>query len=310
MDVTYRQLKAFIILVDTQSFTLAAEQIHITQSALSQMMKKLANQLSTELFDKKSRTIILTKSGSSFYQEARYIVNRLDKLVQDNKNSNDGYNKSLTVSSLYTICAYLAPKAFSELKTKYPDFTFQLIEERIDDITQSVINHKADIGININPHHPDLKFELLYKDHLKLACRKDHILAQKKEISWEEAFKYATIGVSPGNSLRKLTDEAFQHIGLTYNPELSAAHTSTLIGMIQNGLGASILSSTIDILTYSDEIIFIPIIKPIKYRHIGIITRKETHQLLVDEFIFVLKSHVKMWYENHYNGPTGNPIDI
>ncbi|MGO2507528.1 LysR family transcriptional regulator [Vibrio hibernica] len=295
MDVSYRQLKAFLILADTENFTQAAEQIHITQSALSQMMKKLALQMSTELFEKKSRKIILTDSGEVLYQEARLIVNRLDKLVQNNKNRNHGYNKSLVVSSLYTICASLAPKTFGELKIRYPDFTFRLIEERMDDITQSVLEHRADIGINIDPHHPDLKFELLYRDHLRLACRHDHPLSKQKEVSWEQAHKYATIGVSPGNSLRNLANEAFERIGLSYNPELSAAHTSTLIGMIQNGLGTSILSSTIEKLTHAEDVIFIPIVKPIQYRHIGIITRKETQQPLIDEFRLILKKHVNSW---------------
>ncbi|MCV5390698.1 LysR family transcriptional regulator, partial [Escherichia coli] len=85
-----------------------------TQSALSQMMKKLTQQLASELYQRQGRKIILTEAGEQLYQEARFIVNRLDKLVQQNKDRQHGYNKSLVVSSLYTLCASLAPKTLND----------------------------------------------------------------------------------------------------------------------------------------------------------------------------------------------------
>lgn len=292
MDISYRQLKAFIALAEEQNFTYAAEKVHITQSALSQMMKKLAHQLSSDLYQRKGRTIELTEAGTHLYQEARFIVNRLDKLVQENHDRQHGYNKSLVVSSLYTLCASLAPKTLNDLRRRYPDFTFRLIEERVDDITHSVLEGRADIGINTNPNHPDLNFDLLFRDYLCLVCREDHPLAQLEQISWEQAHQYASIGVSPGNSLRTLADEAFSRIGLTYDPEFSASHTSTLLGMIASGLGCAILSSTIGGLNHSADLRFIPIARPVQYRLVGLITRKETQRALVDEFTLILKQHV------------------
>ncbi|EKO3469497.1 LysR family transcriptional regulator [Vibrio fluvialis] len=292
MDISYRQLKAFIALAEEQNFTYAADKVHITQSALSQMMKKLAQQLSCELYERKGRKIVLTDAGYHLYQEARFIVNRLDKLVQENRDRQHGYNKSLVVSSLYTLCASLAPKTLNDLKKRYPDFTFRLIEERVDDITHSVLEGRADIGINTNPNHPDLNFDLLFRDYLCFVCRADHPLAEQSEISWEQAHQYATIGVSPGNSLRTLADEAFSRVGLTYDPEFSASHTSTLLGMISSGLGSTILSSTIAGLNQSDAIRFIPIVQPVQFRLVGLITRKDTQRALVDEFALILKKHV------------------
>lgn len=295
MDISYRQLKAFIALAEEQNFTYAAEKVHITQSALSQMMKKLTQQLASELYQRQGRKIILTEAGEQLYQEARFIVNRLDKLVQQNKDRQHGYNKSLVVSSLYTLCASLAPKTLNDLKKRYPDFTFRLIEERVDDITHSVLQGQADIGINTNPNHPELNFDLLFRDYLCFVCRQDHPLAEHKQVSWEQAHQYASIGVSPGNSLRTLADEAFQRIGLTYDPELSASHTSTLLGMISSGLGSTILSSTIGELSNNVEVRFIPIVQPVQYRSVGLIIRKETHRELVDEFSLILKKHVSDW---------------
>ncbi|MBY8208817.1 LysR family transcriptional regulator [Vibrio fluvialis] len=292
MDISYRQLKAFIALAEEQNFTYAADKVHITQSALSQMMKKLAQQLSCELYERKGRKIVLTDAGHHLYQEARFIVNRLDKLVQENRDRQHGYNKSLVVSSLYTLCASLAPKTLNDLKKRYPDFTFRLIEERVDDITHSVLEGRADIGINTNPNHPDLNFDLLFRDYLCFVCRADHPLAEQSEISWEQAHQYATIGVSPGNSLRTLADEAFSRVGLTYDPEFSASHTSTLLGMISSGLSSTILSSTIAGLNQSDAIRFIPIVQPVQFRLVGLITRKDTQRALVDEFALILKKHV------------------
>ncbi|WP_286295299.1 LysR family transcriptional regulator [Vibrio apostichopi] len=294
MDVSYRQLKAFITLVETKSFTAAAEQIHITQSALSQMMQKLAVQTASELIEKRGRKILLTETGRTFYQEALFIVNRLDKWELENKARQQGYHRTLVISSLYSMCSSLVPKTISELKRTHPSFSFRLIEERVNDIHNSVLEGRADIGIGTPPNNSELNFELLFRDHLCFTCNKAHHLSAESEVNWKQAHQYASIGISPGNSLRTLADQAFIRAGLTYDPEISASHTSTLLGMIDSGLGSAILSSTIASLHAHENLRFIPIVKPIQYRSIGLITRKETHRQIIDEFNLMLRKQVSL----------------
>ncbi|MCW8332596.1 LysR family transcriptional regulator [Vibrio sp. SCSIO 43135] len=292
MNITYRQLKAFVALADTQSYTLAAEKVHVTQSALSQMVRKLSTQVSCELVEQRNRQVVLTEAGASFYLEASMIVNRLDKWEQDNKARMQGKHETLVISSLYSMCASLVPQTIHSLKEQNPLFSFRLIEERVDDINSSVLDGRADIGLGTPPNNPQLNFEPLFRDHLCFACKAGHPLTKLKEVSWQQAHMYASIGISPGNSLRMLADQAFMNAGLAYDPEVCVSHTSTLLGMIESGLGSSILSSTIAQLHANEQLKFIPIVRPVQYRSIGIITKKETHRQITDEFISGLKKKV------------------
>lgn len=292
MNITYRQLKAFVALADTQSYTLAAERVHLTQSALSQMIRKLSLQMSCDLVENKNRKVTLTEAGESFYLEANMIVNRLEKWEQDNRARQQGKHETLVISSLYSMCASLVPKTIQHLKKHNPQFAFRLIEERVDDIHASVLEGRADVGLGTPPNNSMLNFELLFRDHLCFACKVGHPLSELKQISWEEAHSHASIGISPGNSLRSLADQAFMSAGFTYDPEVCVSHTSTLLGMIESGLGSAILSSTIATLHANEHLRFIPIVRPVQYRSIGIITKKETHHEIIDEFILSLKKSV------------------
>lgn len=296
MDINYRQLKAFLTLVEERNVTRAAERVHLTQSALSQMLKRLEQQLEGELFVREGRERSLTEAGEALYREARIIVNRLEKLQRDNRNRNHGFHKSLVVSSLYTLSASLAPMTLNSMKRQHKDFTFRLIEERVDEITLSVLEGQADIGINTPSYHPDLGFIPLFQDYLCLACRDDHPLANADSISWEQAYEHASIGVSPGNSLRSLADEAFHRIGLCYDPEFNASHTSTLLGMISSGLGSAILSSTILAIDNTPGIVFLPICDPYQYRQIGLLLRKDAQRPLIDEFCLKIQEQIANWH--------------
>lgn len=295
MDISYRQLRAFLVLVEERNITRAAERIHLTQSALSQMLKRLELQLDAALVLREGRELGLTPAGEALYREARVIVNRLDKLLRDNRNRRHGFHKSLVVSSLYTLSASLAPKALNRMKQDHQDFTFRLIEERINDITSSVLEGRADVGISTPSYHADLDFIPLFQDYLCLACREDHLLAAFDSVSWEQAYEHAGIGVSQGNSLRILADEAFHRIGLSYDPEFNASHTSTLIGMISSGLGSAILSSTISALDNTPGIRFIPIRAPYQYRQVGLLLRKDARRPLIDEFCMRIQEQVADW---------------
>ncbi len=295
MDISYRQLKAFITLVEERNITRAAERVHLTQSALSQMLKRLEQQLEGELFIREGRELSLTQAGEALYREARVIVNRLDKLLRDNRDRSHGFHKSLVVSSLYTLSASLAPMTLNSMKRQHNDFTFRLIEEQVDDITRSVLEGRADVGINTPSYHPELHFIPLFQDYLCLACREDHPLANAERISWEQAYEHAGIGVSPGNSLRTLADEAFHRIGLSYDPEFNASHTSTLLGMISSGLGSAILSSTIFAIDNTPGIRFLPIRAPYQYRQVGLLLRKDAQRPLIDEFCLKIQEQVVNW---------------
>lgn len=291
MDVSYRQLKAFIALIETKSFTLAANRNCVTQSALSQALKKLEEQFGVALIEKHGRSFIATKSGIHLYEDALYITHRLERIKQDYQ---AGMYPSLRVSAIYTMASSLIPKALQALLINLPNLQFKLYEYRIDDIEKAVKNGSTDIGISTRPHDRELIFEPLFADYLCFVCHQSHKLAQAASVSIKDIADDVNIGVSPNNSLRHLADLAFEKYGLQHDPEMNISHTATIIGMVENKIGTAILSSTIGYIDQSSRICFIPITPKI-YREIGVLTHPENRNTVTREFTRNLYEKLNSW---------------
>ncbi len=291
MDLSYRQLKAFIALIDTKSFTLAAEKICVSQSALSQILKKLESQLNISLIEKKGRQFYATAAGENLYREACYITHRLERLKQDNAFPDA---QSLTVSALYTMASTIVPNVLQRLTQDVSIFNFKLYESRVDDVENAVQSGFADIGIATRPKDVSIQFKPLFSDYLCFACHTSHPLAKYTQISWEMAAKYTNIGVAPNNSLRSIADLAFLEYGLHHDPDINISHTATIIGMINNKIGSAILSSSIAYIDGGEDNRFIPIL-PNKFRDIGLLTHSENKNKLVPIFSQYVSGCLKTW---------------
>ncbi|MBP6115065.1 MAG: LysR family transcriptional regulator [Neisseriaceae bacterium] len=318
MDVSYRQLKIFLALAETKNATRAAERVHLTQSAVSQAIKKLNAQLACELFLRQQNEFLLTDAGKSLYQEANIMVAKLAQLRAHNLAQKKGFQQTLSISALYTLAASIVPATIFETKQAHPGLMLTLKENRVANITAGVLNGSIDVGISTDPQHPDIAFTPIFRDHLCFVCPRSHLLSHFASLHWEDAFKHALIAVKEGNSIRDLVNQAFTAKGLTYAPEYQAAQTATLLAMIKSGLGCAILSSTIAFLHHTPELCFIPITNPITYREIGLLCQhSRSSDPLITLFQDKLMTKILQWDAAELNfitpserpqaGPTGRP---
>lgn len=296
MDVSYRQLKIFLALAETKNATRAAERVHLTQSAVSQTIKKLNSQMACTLFRRQNNEFLLTNAGKALYTEANIVVAKLTQLRAQNLAKQKGFSQTLSISALYTLAASIVPATIFETSQTHPELKLRLKENRVANITADVLNGSVDIGISTDPQHEDIIFTPVFRDRLCFACPQSHPLSHFTALNWEDVWEHATIAVKKGNSIRDLVDEAFTAKGLAYAPEYQAAHTATLLAMIKSGLGCAILSSTIAFLHHAPELCFIPILNPIKYREIGLLRHSgREHDPLITLFQDKLMTHTLRW---------------
>lgn len=296
MEVSYRQLKIFLALAETKNATRAAERVHLTQSAISQTIKKLNDHLACVLFTRHRNEFLLTDAGKALYAEASLIVARLERLKSQNLAKQQGYQQTLLISALYTLAASIVPATIFEIKQAHPECVLKLKENRITDITNGVLNGSIDVGVSTDPHHPDIVFVPIFRDRLCFVCDRHHPLSHFATLNWPDVWEHAVIAVKTGNSIRSLVDQAFSAHGLDYAPEYQASHTATLLAMVKSGLGSAILSSTIAFLHPAPELRYIPILNPIQYREIGLLKhRKKSDDPLIALFQDKLMANTLQW---------------
>ncbi|GAA3532837.1 LysR family transcriptional regulator [Zobellella aerophila] len=270
MDVSYRQLKAFIHLVEIGNMTAAADAVHMSQSALSQIVKRLEEQLNSQLLLREKRQLVITAAGEALYREARIIVNRLERLRAENDLAARGQTPPFRIATLYTT-APLVTESLPDLVRQLPSLPLVLDEIGSIPLSRVLSKGEFDVAVSTPPFDAHFHFIPLYRDFMGLYCRRDHSLARQDSISWEQAANAANIGVPEGNSLRLHADRIFTQLGIHYRPDMTVAHPSTMLGMLRAGMGATLLSSTFAHCQPLGDIVFVPIEEPREYRTLGVL---------------------------------------
>lgn len=274
MNISSRQLEAFIAVADLLSFTEAAEKMHMSQPSLSQLMQQLEMNLEASLFIRSTRKVRLSEAGKSFYPVAERVLNRLTRGVQDLRDLQDGQVGRVSFAALLTVGASLVPAMMAEFKERYPKVVLEYIEESEEPIYRQVSNGDIDFGIGVLPDTlEEVSFSPIYKDYLYFVCSPNHPLANADLVSWQQIVNYPFLALKSGTSMRKLTEKGFALTDVLFKPIQEAVYQSTILGMIACDLGVSVLPSSLKLMFERDDVCLIPI-KERLYREIGVIVAK------------------------------------
>ncbi len=160
-----QQFQYVLAVVDSKNFQEAAERCCVTQSTLSTMINKLENEISIELFNRKTKPVTVTLEGQKIINRLRVIVNeiaQLENVVQEIKGDMIG---SLTIGIIPTIAPYLLPLFIQEFARQFPKVNIQIKEMTTQHIKQNLLLRSLDIGILALPlAHKELMEVPLYNE--------------------------------------------------------------------------------------------------------------------------------------------------
>ena len=185
-----RQIEYFIAVSDRQSFTEAAEALHISQSAVSQQIKALENELGTALLSRHNRTFSLTPAGELFYRKAAVILSDVEKMIKEVKSVNDPKQAVLRIGYLNCYGGTEFQDAVSRFSEKYPEVRLSILSGNHENLYEALVNETVDLVltdqrrafaegyvnfelvrsrcfIEIASHHPFSRFEKIETEDLK-----------------------------------------------------------------------------------------------------------------------------------------------
>lgn len=243
MNVTVRQLKAFVLLAKTGSFTQAARQLFVTQSALSLLIRELESGLQTRLVNRTTRQISLTPVGQAFLPAAQRVLADLEQAVL-------GVDQLLAlrrgrvvvVAPLVLSGTFLSPVVADFLR-QYPDIELILKDCLPDDVLPLVLAGTADLGIGtFHRTHGELTRELLFRESLVAVYRQDlTALRGATALAWAQLQGHDILVLPRGSIFRELAEAGFAAAGLVLRPRLEATYVGTLLGLVQAGLGVAVV---------------------------------------------------------------------
>lgn len=189
-------MKAFVILAESSSFNNAAKSLNITQPALTRRIKKMEEDLHIQLFERTTRKVTLTKAGKRLLPEARELIKKFDETLFNIRDMNAYHRGMVTLACIPTAVFYFLPLAIGKFNELYPNIKVRILEQGTNNCMESVLCNESDFGINMNNvTNSSIDFTPLVNEPFVLACRRDHPLAKKQLVEWQELVGYKMIGV-------------------------------------------------------------------------------------------------------------------
>jgi len=228
-----RQLQYFLATVENRSFGRAAEQLHVTQPALSKAVRRLELSLGVKLLDRLPRGVSPTIYGEALAAHANLIkgeIGRAEDAILALKEGNTG---RVVVGAGSSMRLELLPEACVRLQKRHPDVEIKMIGKLYDDLIPDLERGEIDLAISMIPEHdkdPELKRVPLYRDQTHPTVRVGHPLLKKKRITAKDCLDYDWILPSQDNLGRRHLDSYYLAKNLSA-PEPIIESNSTLFAI-------------------------------------------------------------------------------
>ena len=147
-DMLLRQIQYFQAIVETGSFTEAAEECHISQSAISQQIKAMEEELGFSLMVRKNRTLILTDAGRYFYEKSRDITRTVEKITAEARKIADGDSAVIRIGYLKNYGGHEFSQAVAEFSKKYPKVNMTIFAGTHEELCEKLITEQIDIAMS------------------------------------------------------------------------------------------------------------------------------------------------------------------
>ncbi|HEY4374186.1 MAG TPA: LysR family transcriptional regulator [Burkholderiales bacterium] len=273
MKPSLADLRAFVTVGELQSFAAAAGALHLSQPALSRRISHLEDMLEVRLIDRTTRSVELTLLGRRFLSQVRGLVGDLDRSILSLRDAAQLEEGDVTVGCVFSAVHHFLPPLIQKFREQHPGVLIRIIEEGADEVLASVKQGEADFALNyIGMQDPEISFTPLLKEPFVLACPAGHALARRRTVDWEELAAYPLLRVSHASRNRLFIDQALAELPPLPKPVCEVRHVSTLIGMVEKGLGIAVVPR-ISLPVGAAGVVSVPLARPEVSRTIGLLQR-------------------------------------
>lgn len=289
-------LHAFVMVADLGSFHAAADQLSITQPALSRRIRKLEEIVGVMLFTRTTRQVHLTAAGRSFLEQARKIVIDTEDSLAILQGASASRRELIRVGCLPSLGMQLIPDILNEFRKHYPFVALRVMDMNAIELVEEMAKGSLDLGIGMyTAANPNVQFKHLGKEALGVVCHREHPVARLDSLCWRDLRDYpmASNIQQSGNWLRiqrALEEKAIQ---LNWFHQIRSMYGAIMTVRKGDGL-AVVPRSAVDALCIP-ELVFCDVSEPTIYREIGVLTPSSSMQTLyIREFVTQVEARMRL----------------
>jgi DNA-binding transcriptional LysR family regulator len=237
-----RQLKAFLVIAETQTFTAGARRLNITQAAISMQIRQLEDELGIQLFTRTPRRVIITEAGQALLGRARKILNEHDGAICEVAEIAGGEFGRLRVGTASgTFATNQLPSIILTLQKNRPNIDITVHSGTSHELVDRIMHGEVDIAfVSLPVENLNITTETLFTDELVAIAHPDHPLANERQINpYALANENLILGEQGGNT-RRLIDECFASVNVRPNIVMELARQEAINEMVAKNLGVGL----------------------------------------------------------------------
>ncbi|SPE50268.1 Transcriptional regulator, LysR family [Verrucomicrobia bacterium] len=238
-----RQLRAFVSLAQTGSFTRTARQLHLSQSAISHSIKSLEADVRCRLLDRVGRSVNLTQAGEQLLGHAQRILVEMEEARERLRDLGKWGHGRLRLGASTTSCQYLLPKVLREFKESFPQCLIQIEPGDTPTALELLENRRIDLALTMEPRHAaQLDFRPLFKDELRFVVSPLHRWAKAGRVDRSEITRQRFILYTKKSYMAEMIDAYFRREAIVLPTSIELGNMEAIKELVKLGLGVSILA--------------------------------------------------------------------
>ncbi len=241
--MTFEQIKSFLAIVKYNHFTMASQELYISQSSISKHIKSLEKELGVELFNRQHRNIKLTEAGQEFYKFAYKSMADYKNILSDMKKYSCEESSSISIGVIDTMVEYGIASLIGDFQMKYPNIQVDLVERSNSKVVEYLSESVVNLGF-IHSHYEHknlLNLQKIVDDDLVLVTSKKHYLSNQNDVDIFDTSKEKYICVNGDYYLHKVFLNTWGNLNYFPNTLYIDSQTKTLLALVSENIGITLL---------------------------------------------------------------------
>jgi DNA-binding transcriptional LysR family regulator len=238
-----RQLRAFSILARTGSFTATAQELHLSQSAISHAMKALEQEIGCRLLDRMGKTVVLNQAGEQLLVHVEKVLQEMDTARAELGRLGKWGSSRLRIGASTTACQHVLPAVLREFKESFPQCAISIEPGDTPEMIDALRAHRIDLAVNLEPRREEpLEFRPLFADELVFITSPLHPWAQAGKVVRDEIPRQHYILYGKGSYTFQMIERYFREEQIVLHSLLDLGNMEAIKELVKLGLGVSILA--------------------------------------------------------------------
>ena len=239
-----RHLRTIVAVARHRSFTKAAEELFLAQSAISQQIRRLEEEIGIQIFRRSSRSVDLTDEGRIIVQHAHRVLAEVDEMQGEMEALSGGVRGTVRISGIWPFGGYDLYSVLADFRARYPEVAIHMEEDPVDEVIAKLRADELDLAFaSVDPDKigPEFAATLLWEEEFVVVAALDHEFASRPHVTYQDLIGQDLIAFRDNSALRRRFETTIGRHGIEPRNAFVCTEMTAVRSLASKGLGVAVM---------------------------------------------------------------------